>query len=359
MYGDKMYVSDILDTDLLESHVRNGYVTARNHPHLPLTVFNYTPKAVYERLWDEVTIRCRGLIADISGLVVGNCMNKFFNYGESHAQDMDLSGPVQVTDKLDGSMGSVVNYQGELVVATRGSFESDQAKWAHQFIMDSSELLNAFKVLCSENVTAVVEIIYPENRIVVDYDGLSAVVLIGAIGNYELTAGKQLWIPADRIYSWPGPVVERFNADSFEDALRIPPRLNREGIVVYFENSGQRLKIKQADYIEAHRFISNLTPKSIWEQLRSGKTVEDLLEIAPDEFHDSVREITCRIIENKDALLEKIEKEFALITSRKVFESRREFAETIQDHPLKNYLFLRLDGRHNSLIDSVWKAIEP
>lgn len=358
MYGDKMYIRDILDAQLLENHVREGYVTARRHPHLPLTVFNYTPKAVYEPLWDEVTIRCRGLIVDNTGLIVGNCMNKFFNYGETHVENMKLDGPVQVTDKLDGSMGSVVNYQGELVVATRGSFESEQAQWAHNFISNDPELLDAFKVLCSENVTAVVEIIYPENRIVVDYGDLSAVVLIGAIGNYELMENKQLWIPADRIYSWPGPTVERFNADSFEEALRIPPRLNKEGVVIYFEESGQRLKIKQKDYIEAHRFISNLTPKNIWDQLRSGKKVEELLEIAPDEFHDTLKEITCRIIENKDRLMQEIEKEFVFLYSKDL-ESRKEFAEAIKDHPLKNFLFLRLDERHNQLVDSVWKAIEP
>ncbi len=358
MYGDKMYISDILDTELLESHVRNGYVTSRSHPHLPLTVFNYTPKAVYEPLWDHVTLRCRGLIVDNVGLVVGNCMNKFFNYGEPNAKDIDTSGPVQVTDKLDGSMGDVIFYNGNLVVATRGSFESEQAKWAHSFISKDPELLDAFKVICSENVTAVVEIIYPDNRIVVDYGDLTAVVLIGAIGNYELTAGKQLWIPADRIYSWPGPVVERFDSKSFEEALRIPPRINREGIVVYFENSGHRLKIKQQDYIEIHKFISNLTPKRIWNDLREGKSLEDLLEKSPDEFHDFVRKTVSTINNNKNKLLEEIEREFiALNTSQ--LQSRRDFAEVVKNHPLRGYLFLRLDGRTDQLIDSVWKAIEP
>lgn len=358
MYGDKMYVSDVLDTDLLESHVRNGYVTARSHPHLPLTVFNYTPKAVYEPLWDEVTLRCRGLIADTSGLIVGNCMNKFFNYGEPSAKGIDTTGPVQVTDKLDGSMGNVIFYNGELIVATRGSFESEQAKWAHDYISKNPELCNAFRLICSENVTAVVEIIYPENRIVVDYGDMTAVVLIGAIGNYELTAGKQLWIPADNIYSWPGPVVERFEASSFEEALRIPPRLNREGIVIYFEDSGHRLKIKQEDYLIAHRFISNLTPKNIWEQLRSGKTVEDMLEIAPDEFHGMVREISSVILDNKYALLAKIEREFIILDLLQ-YETRKELAEAIKDHPLKHFLFLRVDDAEVRLLDSVWKAIEP
>lgn len=353
-----MYIKDILDTELLEKHVRNGYITARNHPHLPLTVFNYTPKAVYEPLWDEITLRCRGLIADNDGLIVGNCMHKFFNYGEDHAKNIKLSGKTQVTDKLDGSMGSVVFYQGNLVVATRGSFESEQAKWAFDFISRNKELYNAFKLICSENVTAVVEIIYPENRIVVNYGDLNAVVLIGAIGNYELAHGRQLWIPANTIYSWPGAVVESFEASSFEEALRMPPRLNREGIVIYFEESGDRLKIKQADYIEAHRFISNLTPKRIWEDLRNGKTIEDLLEIAPNEFHDYIREVVSIVIGNRDRLLSDIEAEF-LSVNKKKFSNRREFAEAIKDHPLKGFLFTRLDGRTDQLLESVWKTIEP
>ena len=358
MYRDKMYVRDILDVELLERHVRNGYVTARNHPHLPLTVFNYTPKAVYEPLWDQVTIRCRGLIADNNGFVVGNCMNKFFNYGEINAKDIDLSGPVQVTDKLDGSMGSVIFYRNQLVVATRGSFESEQAIWAYRFIMDNKELHDAFRVVCSGDATAVVEIIYPENRVVVDYGDLEAVVLIGAIGNYELNRGKQLWTPADGIYSWPGPTVERFNAKSFEEALKMPPRPNREGVVIYFENSGERLKIKQEDYIEAHRFISNLTPRRIWNDLRNGKTVEDLLSIAPDEFHKLVRDISSDLIDKKNDLIRDIQMEFISLNIKR-FKSRKEIAEAIKDHPLKSFLFLRLDGRTDQLIESVWKAIEP
>lgn len=353
-----MHVSDILDVNLLEDHVRNGYVTARNHPHLPLTIFNYTPKAVYEPLWDNVTLRCRGLIADNQGLVVGNCMNKFFNYGEDIAKDMDLTGPVQVTDKLDGSMGSVLFHHGELIVATRGSFESEQALWAYEFIKNDPELYDAFRVICSENVTAVVEIIYPGNRIVVDYGDMEAVVLIGAIGNYELAKGRQLWIPADIIYSWPGPVVERFEASSFEEALRIPPRLNKEGVVIYFEASGDRLKIKQADYVEAHKFISNLTPRRIWNDLRNGKTVEDLLTIAPDEFHELVREISSIILNNRHALLAKIEKEFIILDLTQ-YDTRKELAEAIKDHPLKHFLFLRVDGDEVRMLDSVWKAIEP
>lgn len=355
-----MYIDDILDTALLDKHIREGYVTARRHPHLPLTVLNYTPKTQYENMWDSVTMRCRGLIVDSTGTVVANCMHKFFNYGEPNAKDIKLNGPVQVTDKLDGSMGVVAFFQKQLIVATRGSFESDQAKFAYDHIMRTPGYLDAFKTLCGNSVTAIVEIIYPENRIVVDYGEMRDLVLIGAIANSELSNGKQFWIPADRIYSWPGPKVEKFDASSLEEALRIPPRTNKEGVVVYFENTGDRLKIKQEDYLIAHKFISNLTPKNVWEQLYNGKTLENLLEMAPDEFHSLVREYVTKINKNYDDLYKAIVREYDFIIS-KLPEgfSRKDFALMVAHSDYRGHLFHMLDQRDDQLVDSIWKAIQP
>lgn len=355
-----MYINKLLDAELLGSHIRNGYVTARRHPHLPLTILNYTPKAQYERVWDEVTTRCRGLVVDSKGVVVANCMYKFFNYGEPNALNIKLDGPVQVTDKLDGSMGLVAFYERQLIVATRGSFESEQAEFAYNHINSTPGYLDAFRVICGDSVTAVVEIIYPENRIVVDYGQMRDVVLIGTIANNEASNGKQFWIPADKFYSWPGPRVEKFNAKTFEEALRIPPRINKEGIVVYFENTGDRLKIKQQDYLAAHKFISNLTPKNIWQQLHQGETVEHLLEMAPDEFHNLVREYSSAILKNFDDLLSAVRVEFYKINdSLPEGYSRKDFALKVASNPYRGHLFHVLDNRDDLLVESVWKAIQP
>jgi RNA ligase len=355
-----MNINDILDTEVLERHIRDGFIAARRHPHLPLTVLNYTAKAQYERMWDGVTMRCRGLVVDNRGKIVANCMPKFFNYGEPAAENIKLDGPVEVTDKLDGSMGEIAFYQGELIVATRGSFESDQAKFAYNHIVNNPEYYHSFKVLCGDSVTAIVEIIYPENRIVLDYGEVRDVVLIGAIANNQLSNGRQLWIPADQIYSWPGPKVEKFSANTFEDALRIPPRTNKEGVVVYFKKTGDRLKIKQEDYIIAHRFISNLTPKNIWEQLYSGKTVEDMLEIAPDEFHDLVREIAGSLIKSYADLLRATSVEYLNIELKlPTGYTRKDFALAAATSPYRAHLFHILDNRKDALIESVWKAIQP
>jgi len=355
-----MYISNLLDAELLGSHIRNGYVTARRHPHLPLTILNYTPKAQYEQMWDEVTTRCRGLVVDNKGEIAANCMYKFFNYGEPNAKDIDLSGPVQVTDKLDGSMGLVAFYEDILFTATRGSFESEQAQFAYDHIMKTQGYADAFHTICGNSVTAVVEIIYPENRIVVDYGEMRDVVLIGAIANNELSNGRQLWIPADKFYSWPGPRVEKFNAKTFEDALRIPPRINKEGIVVYFESTGDRLKLKQQDYLIAHKFVSNLTPKNVWQQLHDGNTLENLLEMAPDEFHDTVREYVTSIQKSFDHLLKLVNIEFDKINrSLTPGYSRKDFALAVAKNPYRSHLFHVLDQRSDLLVESVWKAIQP
>jgi RNA ligase len=86
---------------------------------------------------------------------------------------------VRVFDKMDGSLGILYPTSQGMAVATRGSFTSEQAlkateilhekypEWA-QITYDwfrSNFDANWYEV----NYTDLVEIVYPENRIVVDY----------------------------------------------------------------------------------------------------------------------------------------------------------------------------------------------
>lgn len=63
------------------------------------------------------------------------------------------------------------------------------------------------------------EIIYPENRIVLDYAGLDDLVLLGAV---EIATGRSFGPEA--VADWPGPVVETFDYATFGAALAAPPR---------------------------------------------------------------------------------------------------------------------------------------
>lgn len=352
-----MNIGTLLDIEKLSEYIHQGYISARRHPHLPLEVLNYSPKTQYENFWNKETMHCRGLVVDSAGEIVANCMKKFFNYGELNAADINASGPVQVTDKVDGSLLTVAFYKDELVVATRGSFESEQAKFAYDLIR--SKYYAAFKTLC-EDATAIGEIIYPENRIVVDYGDMRDIILIGLIANDDLRNGRQLWTPADQVYSWPGPVVKRFQANTLEEALKLPPRLNAEGVVIYFENSGERLKIKQNDYVELHKLIFDLTPRRIWTRLGEGDDIRAIAEGLPDEFKRFVEDTSTVLLDNQQSVLLDVDNEYKRVLSTLPAEySRKEFAEVAKLSKLAPLLFFKLENNEKKLKEATWKLVRP
>ena len=171
-------LADLLDVDLLARHVRDGYVSVRDHPEAPLQILNYTAAAQYDRAWDDVTRQCRGLIVHTGwDDVVARPWPKFHNYGEHEEGTLDLDALVEVTDKLDGSLGILYPAaKGQWAIATRGSFESEQAIRGTRMWRDNYSHMRP-----EPGWTFLFEIIYPENRIVVDYAGAEDLVLLGAV----------------------------------------------------------------------------------------------------------------------------------------------------------------------------------
>jgi len=155
-----------MNKEILDAYVAEGWLMSQVHPTLPLTIYNYTQKTQYDGHWDDVTLACRGLIVDSStGEILVRPIPKFFNY-EEVPNEVPLSDSeyLYVQDKMDGSLGIIFNYKGEWILSSRGSFTSDQAVKGTE-ILKSRYKLDKFM----PEVAYIVEIIYPENRIVVDY----------------------------------------------------------------------------------------------------------------------------------------------------------------------------------------------
>jgi RNA ligase len=103
---------------------------------------------------------CRGLVTDDKGNIVARPFKKFFNMEEGkHTPTSDF----EVYDKMDGSLGIFFYYEGGWVMATRGSFTSDQAVKGYE-MMFKYDFANLHK-----DYTYLFEIIYDQNRIVVKY----------------------------------------------------------------------------------------------------------------------------------------------------------------------------------------------
>lgn len=262
-------------------------INKNNDPSVPYANFDYSKSATYKREWNTVTINARGLIVNTeTHEIVARPFPKFFNYGqdvEGYTDTINLSGPVVVSDKVDGSMGILYTLpDGRPAIATRGSMNSEQAQHATALYRERYE----GKWTPMAGVTYVFEIIYPENRIVLDYGHMDDLVLLGAV---NIETGRSIPLP-DVAGDWVGPVAEVYTFSSFEEVLLQDIPANKEGFVVHFIDSDDRLKVKGEDYMRMHAIMTNVTALDIWRHLSEGGTVASFInsDDVPDEYYNKI-----------------------------------------------------------------------
>jgi len=259
-----LHVSDIMDERLLAQMLSGGYVKAQTHPSLPYVIYNYTASTQYENVWNDVTEQCRGLITHaVTGEIIARPFRKFFNYGQAGSTILHPDSLVHVTDKADGSLGILYPTPGltksGYSIATRGSFTSEQAVHATKLFNERY----GTRWAPEPDFTFLFEIVYPANRIVLDYGTTDDLFLITAVDNL---GGRS--IPHAASWSrWPGPTVQTFEYNTFREALEAPPRPNAEGLVVHDLRTGARVKIKQSDYIALHAIITGMSARRVWEYM--------------------------------------------------------------------------------------------
>jgi RNA ligase len=340
---------DLVDVDLLDDMLARGFISAQRHPQQRLRIFNYTAACQFAGEWNAATLLCRGLVVNPdAGVVLARPFAKFFNYGQPGAPALDPTAPVTVYDKLDGSLGILYPADEGWALATRGSFASDQARHA------SAVLVSRYpSFVPPPGRTVLFEIIYPGNRIVVDYRDLDDLVLLGSV---DIATGASAG--PESVPSWPGPVVERFAYSTLADALAAPARSNREGLVVHVPTTDVRVKIKYDEYVQLHRIVTGLSTRTVWEQLAGHRPLDELLESLPDEFHEWVRSVAASLRAEVSRLTNEVEQAYrSIVDELPEGFSRKDFALRVATHPERGCLFLRLDGK--SYVDILWTRVKP
>lgn len=95
-----------IDLEAFRQHEKDKLISCRPHSKGKLLIWNYTPRAQFDRVWDDVTTQARGLITDLEGNIKARPFRKFFNFGEHPgAEELSLAGAT-VTEKYDGSLGN-------------------------------------------------------------------------------------------------------------------------------------------------------------------------------------------------------------------------------------------------------------
>ena len=242
-----------------------------------LRLFTYTKKCIFEKNWNSITTLARGLVLDISeGFIVAAPFPKFFNVGE--LTEALPNEPFEAFEKMDGSLGILFFYDGAWEVITKGSFDSDQSRWAAKWF----EGRNVYKNLIP-GCTYLFEIIYPENRIVIKYDN-EGLVLLGGYDEEGYEFDEDDLAGISHVLQCRQPQVYDFATilAMLERAKDLPG--DQEGWVVRYKHSGLRVKVNGDDYKRLHACISRITPLGIWELMRVTDDMNTVKAEIPEEF---------------------------------------------------------------------------
>jgi len=388
--------------EILQKYHTDGLLHKQTHPTLDLTIWNYSPKVQYEKLWDDITLQCRGLVTNSKGEIVARPFKKFFNYEEYKPEDIPNEDYV-VYEKMDGSLGILFYYKeeltderryniwfnnnyetgmerffdpnnlpdfenpyyeptpktkGEWILATRGSFTSPQAIKGKE-ILDRHDI----SALRKDN-TYLFEIIYPENRIVVDYGDEEKLVVIGGIHTEtgeEIPDSSLFWMQ-DAGFE----VVTTYKTwGEGYDLLKEEISKDREGYVIRFKN-GFRMKIKGEEYKRLHKILTNISNRDIWEYLKDNKPFDELLEKVPDEFNDwvktTIRDLKYACFQLRETA-GKLHDGFRYgkFGDRDPEPSKKEFAEFVmkQQKVLHAIMFAMWEKNNPKVDEIIWKLVKP
>jgi hypothetical protein len=332
-----------MNRETILPYLASGLISEGVHPENEnIRIYNYTLRCQYDQAWDDVTMVCRGLILNVkTNEVVARPFPKFFNYGELIAKGIEIPPEKPIaSEKFDGSLGILYWLNGRLWIATRGSFVSEQAQWATDWYR------REVGQQPESGLTHLFEIIYPENRIVVNYQ-FSGLVHLATL---DTQTGRTIR------YQWERPI--RDARSRYEDQpLSVLTNLNiknAEGFVLFFPRANMRVKIKFFDYMRLHRLLTGMSAITIWEMLRDEQSFDDVIQNVPDEFYAWVQVVKSELM-GKFCLIEG--KALDAAHSVRHLPTRKEQATIIKGTEYPGIAFSMLDGKDYS--DAIWRLIRP
>ena len=340
-----------IDWKVLNEYIEQSLIVANKHPEYDIWILNYSPKAQSKKFWDEYTMSCRGMVIDVDGKILARPLQKFKNFEEHDPSEIDMSMDYEAFEKMDGSLIIVFYYEPrmEWIVASRGSFISEQS-------LEGKKMLGLKHSKLNTNCTYLFEILYPENRIVVDYGDRRELVLLT---NLITATGEEL--PYEKLvalYSNIFTVVKKYEMDAVKNLLELKglEEDNKEGFVIRFAN-GFRVKVKFSEYVRLHGILTNVSNLTVWEHMRDNYEFDELLDRVPDEFYEWLKRTASKIQLDFNEIERLALLEFVRIYHVNEINERAGFAEIAKSSEHRAILFKLFDRRPYA--DIIWKQIRP
>ena len=349
------------DYGAIQDAIKKRLVTERFHKNKDFAIYNYTRNCQYERIWNNTTLQCRGLILDHKNKsVVARPFSKFFNLDEIKEFAPDIypkSEPIDIFEKYDGSLGIMYLNGDTIEIATRGSFYSDQSEWANNTIRNMRKDKDIIESL--DEYTHLFEIVYPESKVVVNYN-FQGLVYLGSVhkDTGEIMCAKMMSLFRELFDSYG--IIISLKHPPFADVSK--HRDNKEGYVLRFENN-LLVKVKHEEYVKLHRILRGLTPKNILEMLRDGIDDKEILEDLDEEnlkWYEDMKYDIIKIYDNYSDYYWKIASDLKNKLLCKEFETKKDLALYVNSrfaNPDKAVIFAMVNEK-DDVKKLLWRITE-
>ena len=248
-------------------------------------VLKYKKAVFFDNLWNDFLEECRGTIVDAEFNVVSRPFTKIYNYGiEAKAPVLSMDTVVDAYRKVNGFMVAVTWHNGDLLVSTTGSTDSD-------FVAMARELIDVerYRGVCKKwhNTTFMFECVHRNDpHIIPETEGM---YLLGYRSkdwtNKVSLTSKMLRMLEIEFGTIP---VEHFRM-SMAELLTAVKGVRHEGFVFYTQD-GVSAKIKSPYY---------LTSKWVARNPRTDKLVDlnrDIKQNLDEEYYPLVDAIRANIV---------------------------------------------------------------
>jgi hypothetical protein len=268
-------------------------VTMRESTSMPgVFVLKYKKSVFYNDSWDDFLEHCRGSVVDKDFNLISYPFQKIYNYGiEARAPKLSDDTEVIAYRKVNGFMVSASYYNGDILVSTTGSTDSDYVRMAKEMMlthMDWTDWQLTFNRSDMDNLTVMFECVHPDDPHIIPEKA----------GMYVLGFRDNNW--RSRVGHSPGTLElmgKAFNCYVPEvyrvtlgELKAMAKECKHEGFVFYTRD-GISAKIKSPYY---------LTSKWVARNPRTDKLVDlnkDIKHNLDEEYYPLVDAIRANIVE--------------------------------------------------------------
>lgn len=262
-----------------------------------LITFKYSRRVMYDYLWKKhpECMESRGHTYDVNtGEIVLAAPTKSFNYLEDNWwSDVPLDTKVDIYKKYNGFMASLNVYNGEIVVGTTGTTNSDYAVWAKEMILKKYEKYDTYlsgeeyiKMYFPRDITMLYEICHPEDPHIVNEE--PGAKYLGF--RYNNHPDFDWFIPCQ--YYDSNTPTEYYRDITLEEALKIVENYKHEGFMCYDAMKPQNVcKLKSPYYVGKKKLMR--ANDALVDRMYSD-TRQFNMNTLPEMWYDVAQEITER-----------------------------------------------------------------